>query len=62
MKFTDQAISKLKPTDKQVDYRDDITKGLILRIGKSGKKAGKLGIVQTENSTAKVLAIFHMFR
>lgn len=39
MKFTDQAISKLKPTDKQVDYRDDITKGLILRIGKSGKKS-----------------------
>ena len=39
MKFTDQAISRLKPTDKQVDYRDDITKGLILRIGKSGKKS-----------------------
>ena len=39
MKFTDQAVSKLKPTDKQVDYRDDLTKGLILRVGKSGKKS-----------------------
>ena len=38
MKFTDQAVSKLKPTDKQVDYRDELTKGLILRVGKSGKK------------------------
>ena len=39
MKFTDQAVSKLKPTDKQVDYRDELTKGLILRVGKSGKKS-----------------------
>ena len=39
MKFTDQAVSKLKPTDKQIDYRDDLTKGLILRVGKSGKKS-----------------------
>ena len=39
MKFTEQAVSKLKPTDKQVDYRDELTKGLILRVGKSGKKS-----------------------
>ncbi len=39
MKFTDQAVSKLKPLDKQVDYRDELTKGLILRVGKSGKKS-----------------------
>ena len=39
MKFTEQAVSKLKPSDKQVDYRDELTKGLILRVGKSGKKS-----------------------
>ena len=39
MKFTEQAVSKLKPSDKQVDYSDELTKGLILRVGKSGKKS-----------------------